>query len=160
DLGGNLSDQAHAVAHAPDGRIYLAGSVAVAPSRTSIGVTRLMQDGAVDLSFKGGRVSYLDPLFHSASIYDAAVQSDGKLIVVGSGTLNGEVDTGMLVCRLKPDGEVDSSFGDQDKTPGCTYLDTGAHGAVLAIALVGNDEMILAGSAFVAGRTRALLVKL
>jgi uncharacterized delta-60 repeat protein len=161
DVGGNLIDDAYAMAKAPDGRIYLAGPVAVGPLKVAIGLTRLLPDGAIDVGFKnGGRVNYLDPGLSDVVVYDAAVQADGKVLVTGAGKRIGDPDAGVITCRFESNGDIDVSFGDPGDMPGCSFLDIGTAAASRSVVVLSSGEIMMAGYATVSGLSRALLIKL
>jgi uncharacterized delta-60 repeat protein len=67
------------------------------------------QPGTLDPHFgnQGKVITYFDGLF--VDIQASALQSDGKIVVVGSAF------GGFLIVRYMPDGTIDSSFGNQGK---------------------------------------------
>ena len=106
-VGAGLARQA-------DGSLILVGSVDVSPSPSqfvhAITAVRLDTSGAVDQSFgTAGRV-VLDGTGGLDAGAAVAVQTDGRLVVVGQGS---SINENFLVARLDEDGDVDASFGDQ-----------------------------------------------
>ncbi len=106
DLGGN--DLAYQLVQQTDGKIVLAGYSVIA-GVDRFAVARYNNDGSLDASFNGnGRVTFT---FGSASAdaYSVALQSDGKIVLAGLVTTNGNSDFAMM--RLTTYGNVDTSFG-------------------------------------------------
>ncbi len=67
--------------------------------------------GDLDLSFgNGGKVITSGPTFNSLDdAFAMAIQSDGKIVVVGDGTTGNTWD--FSVVRYNADGSLDTSFG-------------------------------------------------
>jgi uncharacterized delta-60 repeat protein len=86
-----------------DGRI-----VAVGVSGDDLALVRYQTDGSLDASF-GGSGKVVSPIGPGRGvIYDALLQPDGKIVVVG-GSLDSP--TSMALARFNPDGSVDADFG-------------------------------------------------
>jgi uncharacterized delta-60 repeat protein len=90
-------DAATAVAIQTDGKIVVAGE-----ADSNFGIARYNPDGTLDSTFGAGgkNVSY----FLSGPATAMAIQSDGKIVVVGGGFSYG-------VARYNSNGTFDSSFG-------------------------------------------------
>jgi uncharacterized delta-60 repeat protein len=170
DIGGSLDDFAQSVVVAPNGMIYLVGTVAIDPSQGFldapgvIGIARLNRNGTLDLSYNGtGRVVHQDDFGNGAGVgqniqvNDAALQADGKLVVVGTVLTNTLTAMGqnydMLVCRFLATGEVDGNFGDVS-TPGCAAIEVNPGNdappsdsdSANALVLASDGKIMLAGS--------------
>jgi len=99
----------------PDGKIVVAGGAF--PLFTFLGnfeVVRYNPNGSLDTSFgDGGIVTTIFPAGSYA--FDVALQSDGKIIAVGTFFVNfdpGEPsDTDFALARYNPDGTPDATFG-------------------------------------------------
>ncbi len=95
-----------------DGKIIIAGYT-IGTDSDDFALTRLNSDGIIDSTFGiDGRVitPFDDQQDYLAAI---AIQSDGKIIAVGN-ELGGNASThDGLVARYLPDGELDSSFGNE-----------------------------------------------
>lgn len=104
---------ASALALQPDGKI-LAGGEATSPSNNSLALAvRLGGDGSPDSGFgTGGQVVHqLDTGTDAQSrVMALAVQPNGRILLAGSAS-DANNNSGGLVARLRPDGSVDSSFG-------------------------------------------------
>ena len=100
---------AQAVALQPDGKIVAAGLANDSNGVAEFAIVRYMSDGSVDATFgTSGRVTTV-----ISGIGDRAtavlVQSDGKIVVVGSAGRES------AVVRYNPDGTLDNSFGSTGK---------------------------------------------
>ncbi|MEI6713395.1 MAG: immunoglobulin domain-containing protein, partial [Verrucomicrobiota bacterium] len=87
----------------PDGRILFVGN-SYDGDYWSISVRRYNADGSLDLSYAASGVATLSAA-GGATAYDAALQADGKLVVVGSS------GTFYLIHRLTVTGTDDATFG-------------------------------------------------
>src|SRR5439155_8000924 len=105
DFGG--SDQGYAMAVQNVGKVLMAGR-AWHVDQYDFGVVRFNTDGTLDTSFgNGGMVTTdLGSMFDAA--YAMAIQTNGKIVVVGQTEGNG-YDFGMV--RYNSDGSLDSGFG-------------------------------------------------
>lgn len=72
---------------------------------------------------------------------DSAVQSDGRVVIVGSTTDRGD-DDDLVVVRIRPDGEIDRGFG----TDGIVYLDFGGDDRGRAVAIDDQGRIVVVGS--------------
>ncbi len=159
--GGNNADTATSMAKAADGRLYLVGPVTVGPFKYKIGITRLSPDGVVDTSFgTNGRVVYAHPAISSLHVFDAAFQASGRLIVVGGADVSGNQSASFVACGFKPDGTIDSTFGNPE-TPGCRVAQTSFGGQAFSLAIQPNDgRIVMAGMTTINGTGRAILIRL
>jgi uncharacterized delta-60 repeat protein len=131
--------QACAVLEQPDGKIVLAGSNGDGPSGTFT-VVRLSSDGSLDTTFNGtGRVDTLVGGLGSIASA-AALQSDGKIVVVGSN--RNATDYDFALARYNPDGSLDATFGSGGQVS--TAIGTSDDGAT-AVALQKDGKIVAAG---------------
>ena len=106
DFGGS-TDQGYGLAIQADGKILVNGFTN-ASGNTDNGVIRLTSSGALDTTFNStGRVI---TSFGSGSdfAFDLKVQSDGKILSSGYGSVSGSDFT---VVRYNADGSLDTSYG-------------------------------------------------
>ncbi|MBB4801040.1 putative delta-60 repeat protein [Flavobacterium nitrogenifigens] len=87
----------------PDGKIIIGGSFTAYNGISAGRIIRLNPDGSYDSSFNTSTGAT------TGIIYDIALQSDGKIIMVGSFTKYNSV-TVNRIARLLPNGALDSSF--------------------------------------------------
>jgi uncharacterized delta-60 repeat protein len=106
---GFVNQGAEAMAVGGDGGIVAAGTIATFDGTTSsIGVARLLPDGAPDPDFGADGLVVLHPGTLSA-VGDVAVDANGRAIVLGAASSSRGFRP--LVIRLRPDGTLDPSFG-------------------------------------------------
>lgn len=122
----------------PDGKIIVVGSCQGALTYDFC-IQRFLPDGGVDTSFNGSATGSIvvDMNGNTDFANAVAVQSDGKIVVVG-GCSNGGV---YLYCAIRflPGGSVDSSFGQSGK-----FIAT-ASGGAQAVALQADGKLLLGG---------------
>ena len=114
----------------PDGRIVVAGDAS-----GDFGVARLHPDGSRDTSFDVDGAATVD-FGGQEHTRAAALQPDGKLIVAGTSTLQGNP---AVVARLDPDGRLDPTF-DGDGKDGMVYLNE-----VRSVLVQPDGRIVLAG---------------
>jgi uncharacterized delta-60 repeat protein len=126
-----------------DGRLVLGGYRGTSPL-TDFALVRYLADGTLDTSFGTGGLAIANP-----GGQDFAKQvielPNGKLILVGT------ANSDFLLARFHTDGALDTSFG----TAG--FLQTAFPGSMsegcAAVAIVGPDLILTAGSAWPTGGT-------
>src|SRR5262245_13545035 len=145
-------DTARAVVVQPDGRILVAGASEVAgPLSNRFALARYLADGTLDPSFgSAGRVTTdLGAVFDGAR--DIAVQSDGRIIVVGQADLvtpQAGQRGDFAIASYNSDGTPDTSFGvggivlSPDFRPGPAGSAEGASAVVIDI----QGRIVVAGS--------------
>jgi uncharacterized delta-60 repeat protein len=138
---------ARAVAILPSGRILAAGYAAV-KNHARFALARYDATGALDQNFGGdGRVT---TLFGSeAQGLGMAVQSDGKIVVVGSS------DSRFAVARYTHDGVLDPTFGGD----GTVRTSIGSYASASDVVITGGGEIVVAGDAQVNGGSRFAVVR-
>ncbi|KAF2514542.1 calcium-binding protein [Flavobacterium foetidum] len=102
-LGTGLNGKVYSVFLMPDGKILVGGSFTSFNGHSANRLVRLNADGSYDASFNSSTGS------PTGIIYDIAVQSDGKIVIVGSFTKYNNV-TVNRIARIFPDGTLDTSF--------------------------------------------------
>ena len=135
-IGSNA--QANAVAIQPDGKIVVAGSGTPA-STVHFAVVRYLSNGTLDSTFNGSGIALTS--FHPSAdaATGVAIQSDGKIVVVGNTTASG---THLAVERLTATGALDTTFGSGGKTE--PAVESGA-AVGNAVALQSNGKIVIAG---------------
>lgn len=119
DRGATNEDGATGVVVQSDGSIMIGGYTQVSSSGDfDFSVARLTSEGDLDTLFAiEGKKSI--PFNDGGSDYDVAngmvLQSDGKIVVVGSAMKADPQNTDFAVLRLNADGDLDSAFGSGGK---------------------------------------------
>jgi uncharacterized delta-60 repeat protein len=129
--------------------VYVLGSVS-RPDTIVSSITRLLEDGTKDLSFGAGGTVFIDTLdgfYDGYRIHALAIDASGKLVVGGDAELAGNTD--MLVCRILPTGQFESSFGGQGSGCNTIAIDRipGGHDSTTAVLLQPNGRIVLGGNA-------------
>ena len=148
-------DQARRVRIVPDGKILVAGSaVTVISSTTSVrhfALARYNPDGSLDTGFgNGGKVDEAAGASFSLA-RGTAIQSDGKIVVAGSGAADGVSDPDVALTRLFGDngtglpGTRDDSFGPLGKGFDLTDLGLGtSYEAGVDVVTLADDTIFVA----------------
>lgn len=146
DFDSDLNDSAAAVAIQRDGKIVLAGRASTGEDGTDFAVARLNANGSLDTGFGAGGMKLFDFFGGDDRATGVALQSDGKIVVVGTvASVIGDNDMGIV--RLNRNGSLDTSF-DRDGFQVVTFdrggdLSDEAH----AVAIQSNGRIVIAGSA-------------
>ena len=111
DFGGG-GDRADAVALQPDGKIVVAGSGAIT-SHFDFALVRYNPDGSLDTSFDGDGKLTTDIMGVSEGATEILVQSDGRLLAVGSG--GDSLNADFFLVRYNANGSLDNSFDGDGK---------------------------------------------
>jgi uncharacterized delta-60 repeat protein len=111
-----------------DGKIIIVGNFTAYNGTAVNRIARLLPNGSLDATFNIG-------LGCNGQVYGVAVQSDGKIVIVGNfSTYNGI--PAVKIARLLPDGTLDTSF----------VTGSGAEdGIVETLALQSDGKVILGG---------------
>jgi uncharacterized delta-60 repeat protein len=145
-----LDDNVKAIAVQADGKIVLSGQ-----TNTSAGwdfaVYRYNPDGTRDITFDGDGIATASQTADDYA-FGMTLQPDGKIIVVGYGTINA---FDFLVARFNSDGSLDTSF-DND---GLVYSYLGNFLSVALAAAVQADTKILVAGYSYPGNTDFAVVR-
>lgn len=126
------TDAARVVLVQPNGRIVVAGGGAAA---VSFCVARLRTNGALDTTFGPGGKRVIDFGGADESVYGAALQPDGKIVLAGDSDLR------VAVARLNPNGSLDTTFSGDGKK----IFSWGALSRASAVLVAPNGKILLAG---------------
>ncbi len=132
-------DLATAVAIRPNGKIVVLGSSI--DYDTKDGGTVVAQydtNGVLDPAF-GDSGGYTK--LEAGGSSDAAIQSDGKIVVAGARP-PGNVDMGVYLARFAPNGILDASFGSN----GYAFLDLFQWAHIESITLQSDERIVAAGN--------------
>jgi uncharacterized delta-60 repeat protein len=147
DFGGSGNDRATSMVIQPDGKIILAGfSQSSGAGNNFMSIARLTTDGELDESFTGDGRKFIYFNAGDDRAAGVALQSDGKIVIVGSGTGKG-TGSDMAIARLKTNGSLDYSFsGDGKKMVGFDLGGTMQDKAT-SVAIQSDGSILLGGSA-------------
>ena len=133
NIGTGFNGTIFGLAIQSDGKIVVGGSFTTHNGVTSNRIARLNADGTRDTAF----TTAIGTGF-SGAVSSIAIQSDGKIVVVGAFTAHNGV-TSNRIARLNTDGTRDTDF--------TTAIGSGFNGSASALALQ-SDDKIVAGGAF------------
>jgi uncharacterized delta-60 repeat protein len=127
----------------PDGKIIAVGQATNAAAQTVFATVRYLPDGRFDTSFGSRNKGIVtEPMQSAAMATDVALQSDGKIVVVGEALVNsGE----FIVVRYLPDGKLDASFANTGKVI-IPVTTTGKTTHVNAVAIQSDGKIVVVGS--------------
>lgn len=139
---GTSTDTASAVAVLTNGKILVAGS------STGLGfaVIRCLPDGTLDSSFGSAGISTAFVGTSGGSLRGMALQSDGKILLVGSAARNssfGYSVTDFATVRFLPDGALDTSFGSGGKV---ITAFSANNSEAAAVVVQGDGKIVVVGS--------------
>lgn len=144
-----FADGANAVALQPDGKIIVVGDAD--GGVPDFAVTRLLPDGSLDTTFgDDGTIIFTfgsPPFGGHERAYDVAVDSSGKIVIVGMTDAPTAVNDGSAshaaIARLNPDGTFDTTFNGT----GLQTLDLPAstRDQLHAVAIQADGKIVAAG---------------
>ena len=148
DSGGD--ETAYATAVQPDGRVVVVGSSTVNHDAV---VYRLNPNGSLDDTFAVHGTRVLDD-GQQEEAHAVALQPDGRVLLAGW-TTSGGGDA--MVWRLKPNGQLDTSFAGGDEV----RLNAGGFDQATSIAVQPNGKIVLAGdTSFALGEADGMVWRL
>lgn len=155
---GAFDDEAQSVVILPDDKILVAGDSYINDgSSYRIGMMRLMSNGTIDNSFGTNGYSITNLSAGADGATDAALQSDGKIVISGYAFSVKQNTTDAICMRYFSNGSVDSSFA----TNGRYNLDiSGAEDNFKSIHVIAGDGIALCGNASMAGNSEFLSARL
>jgi uncharacterized delta-60 repeat protein len=153
-LSGTPPTQLQAIAEAPSGGIFTAGSDTNAGFSDAF-VARLRNpEGTYDPAFHLNGAASLD-FGGSETAYAMALQGDGKIVVVGSAAPNQSARIDLLVTRLlDPAGTLDPAFGGGAPVK----IDFGAVEIARAVLLQPDGKIVVVGSTSAIGATKGAVI--
>lgn len=122
------------------GNILVTGRIQPTAGDWDMALWRFTSDGSLDTGFGSGNGYVTSSGTNSSEAWDIAVDSDGKVLVVGQD--NSGADNNMAIWRFLDDGTPDSSF-DGD---GITYYNNGSYGVMgYSVAIQTDGTILVAG---------------
>jgi len=151
NIGGNDFDSADGMVVQPDGKIVLAGAVAVSATDFDFGVARLLPEGGLDTANFGFGDGKSTAHFDLGGNNDdkarsVAVQKDGKIVVAGTVQVGGAGDYDFGVVRFKTDGALDPTYDADGKATIAFNLGQAGTDKAEAMALDAGGSVIVAGT--------------
>ncbi|WP_155981353.1 hypothetical protein [Nocardia sp. BMG111209] len=141
DLG-TRADRGNAAALQPDGKLIVAGSTRDPERGDEFLLIRYNPDGTPDPSFGQAGIVSTDFGGRAAAAHAVVVQPDGRIVAVGTTAGTGTGDN-IAVARYRPDGTLDTAFGDGGRI--ATDL-TAKDDRGNAVALQPDGKLLVAGS--------------
>lgn len=128
--GDELNNEVYSSIKQDDGKIIITGLFDFYKGVNISRIVRLNFDGLIDDTFNPGSGS-------NGTIYDIAIQTDGKLIIAGNFTsFNGTIKN--RIARLNVDGSIDNSFNSG------TVVD-GSYGKINKVVIQPDGKIIIVG---------------
>lgn len=141
------TDAIYSIVIQSDGKIVAIGNADGISPGTVIAVARYNPNGTLDTSFDGdGKLT--TSIGGGAGASQVALQSDGKILVAGSGYLGQQ--GGFALVRYNSDGSLDTSF-DGDGIVTTTVSPTNSSSSALGIAVQPDGKIVAVGGSTIAG---------
>ena len=138
DMGSVSSDEIHAIALQPDGKIVVAGTTKVHGKYDSA-LAHYLKSGALDPDFgAGGKVV---TAFGSSSALALAIQKNGEIVVAGGRNTDANGRDHFAVARYTKTGTLDPSFG----AGGEVLTNFGAPSDADAVVIQKSGRIVVAG---------------
>jgi uncharacterized delta-60 repeat protein len=116
------------------GKFYIGGSFTEVTASARTGIARMNANGTLDTTFVPPAITFAGSF---PGINKIAVQSDGKVVIVGGFSAVGGVARGG-VARLNTDGSLDTDFGDG--------LAGANDNTVRSVAIQSDDQILISGN--------------
>ncbi len=132
-LGSGVNGDIRSSVIQPDGKIIIAGNFTTVDGLNRNCIARLLPNGDIDPTFVSSFEAFTTTVF-----LDMAIQSDGKIVVVGGVYPLGSVDlpsNSREIMRLNTDGTIDQ-----------TFLQTIPSGAYFGVEYLSSGKLIVSGS--------------
>jgi uncharacterized delta-60 repeat protein len=128
----------------PNGKILVLGSETTSNGNTGFAIVRFDSNGQTDLNF-GLNGQFTTNILESDIATSAVVQSDGKIVIVGTShtTFDGVYETIVALIRLDSNGSLDTSFDSDGKVT--TRFDRTEGDQFLHVALQTDGKIVVAG---------------
>ena len=148
DFAPSSSEGAYSVALQADGKIVVAGGVAIPGSGTAadFALARYNPNGSLDTSFDGDGKVITDFAAAVDGAFSVAVQPDGKIVAAGVSRPSGSEPFDFAVARYNPDGSPDSSFDGDGRTT--TPIADGSNDSASDLAIQTDGKIVVGGTYF------------
>lgn len=143
NLPNNRNDFAKAIVLQPDGKIIVAGYSNRLTTLNDFVLVRYLSDGTLDTNFNGTGIVTTDISTNQNDLaFDAALQSDGKIVVAGY-TATASQANNFAVVRYNIDGSLDAAFGGNGKVT--ADIAAGSDDFARGVALQADGKIVAAG---------------
>lgn len=142
---GSGRDFGNGFALQPDGSYVIAGQAARNLSIDDMGLARCYADGTLDASFDGDGRLTLAFGTRTARAYTVAVQSDGKIVAVGTARMAAG-DNDFAIARFNVDGTLDTSFDGDGKVTSSFGSPSSTLDAARDIEIIDGGKLLVAGT--------------
>ncbi len=147
DVGSGSADEARGAAMQSDGKIVVVGNAVVGRTANDqlnfdFALARYNADGSLDTSFGSGGKVTTDFNGQVDRAFAVAIQSDGRIVVVGSAGFASGVGVDFGIARYLSNGTLDTSFGSGGKL---TTDVGGATDIARHVVLQGNGAILVSG---------------
>ncbi len=132
-----------------DGRLMVGGSL-----QNQFMLVRYHPDMSFDSSFGSNGVVVTDLSYSSSTIHSLKIDAQGKMVVAGRVAIRGSMDQ-LVIARLKTDGVLDNSFGNQGKV----VLPSAGSSFANDLVLTSDGGIIAVGGTSVTGSINLILAK-
>ncbi len=142
--GGIFNGEVRKTIEQPDGKLIVLGSYLTYNGKPVGGIARLLANGELDPTFNHSVGFSSNNL---GSVYDGLLQSDGKIVVVGSFSTFNNSFVSRGICRINADGTVDQSFANTSDlgTSGVIYSNSNA-AKIASIARLSDGNYVVGGT--------------
>lgn len=143
NLGPSYSQEyVHKLLLQPDGKIVAVGYIGD-PVNPNFALTRYHAGGSLDATFGNGGIVISDFTGRKDVAYDAALQPDGKIVVVGDSRASQSPLSDFIVARYNSNGTLDTSFG----SGGHVITELGGLDRARALVLQPDGKIVVGGGA-------------
>lgn len=149
---------AQAVAIQSDGKIVMSGGMMDEDAKGQISLVRFNQDSSIDIAAFGsnGKGTATAPVsgfhYHKSSM---VLQSDGKIIVVGTSSDGDDLHNDLVVARFNNNGALDTTFG----ATGIVITDFGANEFGMDVHLQTDGKIVMVGTSTTNGINSLLIAR-
>ncbi len=144
----NNASHSYAVKTQTDGKIVVsASSNTVDSTQYFLAVLRYLPDGSLDSTFGTNGISITNLGVNRFLFGDLAIQTDGKIVVLGSVGSNSTFVYDFTVFRFLLNGAIDTNFG----TNGKTVIDSGDTNSAQALQIQADGKILALGHSQVPG---------
>lgn len=140
--GGQYDGEVRKVIEQPDGKLIVLGSFNTYNGKPAGGIARLLPNGEMDPSFAHS-VGFNSTSFYE--VYGGYLQSDGKIVVIGSMQTFNSANILRGICRLNSDGTLDQTFA-ANGSAGANYSNHVFSSKITAIARLSNGNYVVGGT--------------